>query len=448
MNARADYSALETEQAILGGLLLDNRAWDRVGDLLRPEHFTLALHRVVFAELARQIGGGQPADVVTVSAALGECASMAEIHALASYLPGNASLHRYAGILIDRHRSRELLAASGEVADIAQQHDTPIDERIDTAQAALAKLTPDAPRDEWIGAYEGMLQHTQVLEDRAAGSSTSMPTGLRDLDESLNGGLPPGSLVVVGARPGMGKTSLGLTIGLHMAEQRPVAMLSMEMSHSDIRDRQTAMLGRVSLSSVLRPSKGAGLEWDRVIDGTERAKHLQFYVSDQGGLNINQVRAKARAIKRQRGLSVLIVDYLGLMVGLDPKQNRAYQLEEVSRGLKTLAKELDIAVILLAQLNRDVEKRADQTPMPSDLRDSGAIEQDADVILLIYRPIQAKPDLGDEWKHYAKLRIGKARQGRTGDVNLSYIGEQTRFEDWIGSPPARAGKSTSSGSFE
>lgn len=447
MKARADYSALETEQAILGGLLLDNRAWDRVGDLLRPEHFTLHLHRLVFAELACQIGGGQPADVVTVSAALGERATITEVNALASYVPGNASLHRYAGILIDRHLSRELLAASGEVADIAQQHDLAINERIDAAQAVLAKLTPDAPGDEWIGAYEGMVQHTQVLEDRAAGSITTMPTGLCDLDECLNGGLPRDSLVVIGARPGMGKTSLGLTIGLHMAQQRPVAMLSMEMSHSDIRDRQTAMLGRVSLSSVLRPSKGAGLEWDRVIDGTERAKKLQFYVSDQGGLNINQVRAKARAIKRQHGLSVLVVDYLGLMVGLDPKQNRAYQLEEVSRGLKTLAKELGISVVVLAQLNRDVEKRADQTPMPSDLRDSGAIEQDADVILLIYRPIQAKPDLGNEWKHYAKLRIGKARQGRTGDVNLSYIGEQTRFEDWTG-PPPRASKGGPSGGFE
>ena len=153
------------------------------------------------------------------------------------------------------------------------------------------------------------------------------------------------------------------------------------------------MLGRVPLSSVIRPTKGDGLAWDRVIDGAERAKLLNFRVSDQGGLNINQVRAKARNLKRLHGLNVLIVDYIGLMSGLDAKQPRAYQLEEISRGLKTLAKELDIAVVCLAQVNRKVEERADATPALSDLRDSGAIEQDADVVMFVHRPIQSKPCL-------------------------------------------------------
>lgn len=437
-NARiATVAAIEAEGAVLGGLLLDNSGWDHVGDLLQAEHFTSSLHRLVFVEIARQMGAGLPADVVTVSTALGERTSIAEIHALAQYLPGAASMSRYASLLIDRHRSRALLVASGEIADLAQRHDIPISERVECAQNQLSKLTVGAPRDEWIGAYEGMLQHTRVLEDRAKGLVTAISTGLPDMDEALNGGLSPGGLTILAARPGMGKTALAITIAHHVGSEHPVAMLSMEMSHSDIRDRQVAMLGRVSLSSVLRPTKGPGLAWDRVIEGTERAKALKFYVSDQGGLNINQVRSKARNIKRMHGLSVLIIDYLGLMAGLDPKQPRAYQLEEVSRGLKTLAKELNIAILCLAQLNRDAEKRVDQTPVPSDLRDSGAIEQDADVILFIYRPIQAKPDLGDEWRHYAKLRIGKARQGRCGDVNLSYIGDQVRFDSWVGPAPKR-----------
>jgi len=224
-------------------------------------------------------------------------------------------------------------------------------------------------------------------------------------------------------------------VGLHMAQDYSVGMLSMEMPHRELRDRMTAMLGRVPLSTVIRPTKGDGLEWGRVLEGTDTAKRLNFRVSDQGGLNINQVRAKARNLKRLHGLNVLIVDYIGLMSGLDAKQPRAYQLEEISRGLKTLAKELDIAVVCLAQVNRKVEERADATPALSDLRDSGAIEQDADVVMFVHRPIQSKPDLGDEWTHYAKLSVAKNRQGRCGYLSLFYHGDQTRFDNWGGESP-------------
>jgi replicative DNA helicase len=235
----------------------------------------------------------------------------------------------------------------------------------------------------------------------------------------------------------MGKTALGLTIGVHMAAQYGVGLLSMEMSHGEVNDRLTAMLGSVSLSSVKRPNKGDGLKWDRVLEGVDRAKTLNLHTSDQGGLNINQVRSKARNLKRLHGLDVLVVDYIGLMSGLDARANRNTQLEEISRGLKTLAKELGICVLCLAQLNRKSEERPDQMPMMSDLRDSGAIEQDADVIVFIKRPIMANPELGDEWNHYAKLSVAKNRQGRCGYLNLSYIGEQTKFSGWAGEPPRK-----------
>jgi len=165
---------------------------------------------------------------------------------------------------------------------------------------------------------------------------------------------------------------------------------------------------------------------------------LNFYVTDQGGLNINQVRSKARAVKRLHGLNVLIVDYIGLMNGLDSKQQRAYQLEEISRGLKTLAKELDMTVLCLAQVNRKVEERTDATPQLSDLRDSGAIEQDADVVMFVHRPIQAKPDLGGDWTNYAKCSIAKNRNGKCGVINLFYIGEQTKFAGWSGPAPMKS----------
>lgn len=433
--------SLEAEASVIGALLLDNASWDRLGDQLKTEHFTDETHRMVFAEIARQLGAGKSCDVVTVAMALGDRCSMGQIHQLAVYVPSSANLRRHAELVIERHKSRQLRAVSTELLELSQDHNTSITDRVDRAQSQLAKLIEDAPRDEWIGAYEGMVQHTSVLESRADGKIRAMPTGLDDLDEYLEGGLRPAELVIVGARPSMGKTALGMTIGVHMAAQYSVGLLSMEMSHSEVNDRLTAMLGRVSLSSVKRPTKGDGLAWDRVMEGVDKAKEIHFHVCDQGGLTINQVRAKARNLKRVHGLDVLVVDYIGLMTGLDARANRNTQLEEISRGLKNLAKELSIAVLCLAQLNRKSEERPDQMPMMSDLRDSGAIEQDADVILFIKRPIMSNPDLGDDWQSYAKLRIAKNRQGRCGDLSLSYIGNQTQFGCWSGPPPSKQSES-------
>ena len=428
-------ASLEAEASVLSALLLDNTAFDRVSDRLRAEHFTSDMYRDVYTEISRQLSSGKACDVVTVFQAMGGKVELSELNDIAQYVPSTANLGRYADILIERHQSRRLAAVSAEIYELAHDSHRGIAERVEAAQGQLGKLLDDAPRDEWIGAYEGMMHHAAVLEDRAEGRIHSWATGLADLDEYLEGGLRPGGLYIVGARPSMGKTALGMTLGLHMAADYSVGMLSMEMPHRELRDRMTAMLGRVPLSSVIRPTKGDGLAWDRVIDGTERAKLLNFRVSDQGGLNINQVRAKARNLKRLHGLNVLIVDYIGLMNGLDSKQPRAYQLEEISRGLKTLAKELDIAVVCLAQVNRKVEERIDATPALSDLRDSGAIEQDADVVMFVHRPIQSKPDLGDEWTHYAKLSVAKNRQGRCGYLSLFYQGDQTRFDNWGGEAP-------------
>lgn len=433
MSAMAAHDA---EAAILGGLLLDPGAFERVGDTLQASDFADEMHREVYAEIQRQALAGKVVDVVTVGLALRDRVDMQAINALAQYVPSAANVRRYAELVRERALSRKLMGVGSQIQVLAMDHEQPIDARVDQAQAELMKLVADSPRDEWFGAAEGMALHSDVLAARAEGVSKAMPTGLLDLDEMLDGGLNPGQLVIVGARPSMGKTALAMTIGLHMASDFSVAMLSMEMPHVELRDRMTAMLGRVSLGSVKRPNKGGGLDWSRVVDGIERAKHLNFWVSDHGGLNINQVRSKARGIKRKHGLNVLIVDYIGLMAGLDPKAPRAYQLEEISRGLKTLAKELDIAVVCLAQVNRKVEERADQMPGLSDLRDSGAIEQDADIVIFVHRPIQARPDMGQEFEHYARVTVSKNRNGRCGLVSLFYQGDQTRFGAWQGEAPA------------
>ena len=367
-------ASLDAEQAVIGALLLDNDAFDRIGTL-KPEHFYDATNRHVFSEIQRQLVGGKSCDVITVGVALSGFIELHELNAMAQFVPSSAAVARYAAVVIDRAKGRALLEVGADITELAQDHSRSIEDRVEMAQGQLVKLIDDAPRDEWVSAADGMTLHTSVLEDRASGKSNTMPTCLADLDEYLEGGLRPGELVIVGARPSQGKTALAMTIGVNMARDYSVAMLSMEMPHSELRDRLTAMLGRVSLSSVKRPSRGGGLEWGRVVEGIEQAKELSFYVSDQGGLNINQVRSKARNIRRLHGLNVLIVDYIGLMAGLDSRQQRAYQLEEISRGLKTLAKELGIAVLCLAQVNRKVEERVDQNPSLSDLRDSGAIDR-------------------------------------------------------------------------
>jgi replicative DNA helicase len=423
----------EAESGILGALLLDNNALDRVSDRLKPEHFFNALNREVYAEVCAQVLAGKQADVITVFQAMGGRIGLDDLNALAQFVPSAANIRRYADTVIERAKSRGLMSVSAEITELAQDHARSIEDRVEAAQGQLSKLIDDAPRDDWVSAHEGAIQHIDTLEDRAEGKMAAWSTGLPDLDEILEGGMRPGELVVVGARPSMGKTALAMTIGLNMAADYTVGMLSMEMPHSELRDRQTAILGKISLSTVKRPSKG--LQWDSVVDGVEKAKNLNWYASDQGGLNINQVRSKARNLKRLHGLNMLIIDYIGLMSGLDGKQQRAYQLEEISRGLKNLAKELGIAVLCLAQVNRKVEDRAEHAPVLSDLRDSGAIEQDADVVMFVHRPIQQKPDLPDDFKNYAKVTIAKNRQGRCGVVNMAYIGDQTRFGSWSGAAP-------------
>ena len=426
---------VEAENGLIGGLLLDNRSFDRISDRIKPEHFFTTLNRDIFTEMSRQILAGKSCDVVTVGMAMAGKVEFSQLNALAQYVPSTANMSRYADLIVERFKSRALLSVSAEVTELAHDHHRTIEDRVEAAQGLLVGLVDEAPRDEWISAYEGMVNHCQILEDRADGKNTAWATGLTDLDDYLEGGFRPGQLVIVGARPSMGKTALAMTIGLSMARDIPVAMLSMEMPHSEVRDRMTAMLGNVSLSHVKRPAKE--FQWDRVMEGVDRAKNLDFHVTDQGGLNINQVRSKARVMKRKNGMKVLIVDYIGLMAGLDPKQQRTYQLEEVSRGLKTLAKELDMAVMCLAQVNRKFEDRgADAMPMLSDLKDCGAIEQDADVVIFIHRPIQAKPELGDEWKYYAKASVAKNRNGRCGLINLSYQGDQTKFNGWTGQAPS------------
>ena len=423
------------EAAALSILINFPAAFDDVSDRLRPEHFAVDAHRVIYAELCRQMAAGNGCDVMSIVDALNGVLEVSDVLQVASCNNHSArGISRHVQTLVDTFKARQLHGLSYKMAELAYETG-PVQERIDRAQAELAKLDDVEQSDDWVDAHTAAIKHLDLLEQRQDGKLKGMPTGLQDFDELLDGGLSRGNLVVIGARPAMGKTALAMTIGLSMAQAQSVGFLSMEMPHSDVRDRQAAILSRASIGMIKRPQKG--LEYDRIVDGVERAKTLRWFVSDKSGLNIMQVRSRARALKRRHGLDILAVDYIGLMSGMDSKQPRAYQIEEISRGLKGLAKDLDITVICLAQVNRGGVERVGQVPGLQDLRDSGAIEQDADVVAFIHRPIEAQPELGENFRNYALLRVAKNRQGRTGDVNLFYHGQFTSFESWAGPPPQK-----------
>ncbi len=421
------------EQAILSILIGYEFALDDID--IKPEHFSSDYLRAIFAELLIQIADGKGTSIFTLHEKLSDVVTIAELAAIAEcHQHSQRPLKRLCAQVVDRYQSRQLHALAGRLGTLAFE-DSPIADRIDKAQAEIAKLVTTQDADEWVDSHTGAMKHLELIDLRESGANRGISTGLYDLDEMLDGGLQRGNLVVIGARPSMGKSAIALSIGLHVAQQYHVGFISMEMSVSDLMDRQTAILGEISISFIKRPSKG--LDYSRLVNAVEAAKHLKFRISDKSGLNILQVRSKARALKRRFGLDVLVVDYIGLMSGTDPRMPRAYQIEEISRGLKSLAKELDIVVICLSQLNRGSVEKAGQIPGLADFRDSGAIEQDADVATVIHREIMANPAAGTEWANYGLMRICKNRQGRCGDVHLHYEGEQTKFRAWHGQPPSK-----------
>ena len=430
----------DAEQAILGALLVNNASLDRVADLT-AEHFFNAEHRAIFDELRAQIAASKPADVITVHEGLtaaGHDVPLSYLSDLWGCIPTAAGIMRHAGIVREFARARALLAAASRASELAYDHSRPIAERIDEVAGELTKMLEETVQREAVGISQSLAEHIDVIERRAAGEEVGIATGLHDLDEMLSGGLQPGDLFIIGARPSHGKTACGLTMAMRIAETKPVGVLSMEMSRSQLNDRATAALGHVPLNKIQRPPTQAEDEhfWGKVCDAIEEARALRLYIDDQGGLNLSQIRAKVRSMRRRFAIEVLVLDYLQLVVGRDPKQPRAYQLAEVTSGLKALAKEMGLAIIALAQVNRNV----DGMPTLPDLKDSGAIEQDADIVMFLHRPFQDEPALGESFRYFARAFVAKARQGRTGLFPLSYIGNETRFASWSGPEPQKPAK--------
>ena len=449
MNDRVDESLLapvvlwspEAEQSILGALMLDNRMWDRVGDMLTEADFFKNEHKVIFSALAAMLNACKPADVLTVHDQLmrsrkADAIGLVDLHALTQYLPSASSVRQYALIVRDFALRRKLMDASSAIHGLACQRGVGFEETLDQATALLTPLFDAGKSDAWLDMDLGMVEFLDGIQRRHDGEEDFLSTGIKALDDRLDGGMRRGEVIVIAGRPGMGKTALAMSIADHICGMsEPVGVLSMEMPKAQLTTRVVSMRSNVPLHKLKRPERMNDYDWSEMTRAVELLRMLPLFIDDQTALNINQLRSKARALKRRRGLRLLVVDYIGLMEGTDRKANRATQLGEVSRGIKALAKELDCTILLLAQLNREVEKRPNMRPIMADLRECGDIEQDADIIAFVHRPAHVKPDLGPEWKHYAEIIIGKQRDGQTGVVDSQYTGDTVKFCDWLGDRP-------------
>ncbi len=437
---RVPPHSIEAESSVLGGLLLDNGAWDRVGDLLVDGDFYRHEHQLVYAAIGALINASKPADVITVFEHLQNqghadaVGGLGYLNSLAQYVPSASNIRRYAEIVRERSILRKLVSASDEIATAAfNPKGKQVDKILDEAEQKIFNIGEEGSRmkqgfQSMDSLVVELLDRVQEMADNP-NDITGVPTGFHDLDR-MTSGLQPGDLVVLAARPSMGKTAFAINIAEHVAlnEGLPVAVFSMEMGASQLAVRIVGSIGRVD-QGHLRTGKLTDEEWPRLTEAIERLRTVSLHIDETPGLTPSELRANSRRLARQCGkLGLIVVDYLQLMSGSSGSDgdNRATELGEISRGLKMLAKELQCPVIALSQLNRGVEQRTDKRPMMSDLRESGAIEQDADIIMFIYRDDYYNKDSKDPG--VAEIIIGKQRNGPTGTVRLAFLKPLTRFE--------------------
>jgi replicative DNA helicase len=436
---RVPPHSIEAESSVLGGLLLDNSAWDRVGDLLIDEDFYRLEHKLIYAAMTALMNANKPADVITVYEQLEmlgkhqEVGGLAYLNGLAQYVPSASNIRRYAEIVRERAILRKLVTASDEIATSAfNPAGRAVDKVLDEAEQKVFAIGEEGSRMKQ--GFQSMDKLVVQLLDRVQEMAdnpndiTGVPTGFYDLDRQTSG-LQAGDLIVLAARPSMGKTAFAINIAEHVAlhEGLPVAVFSMEMGASQLAVRIVGSIGRID-QGRLRTGKLTDEEWPRLTESIEKLRNISLHIDETPGLTPSQLRANARRLARQCGkLGLIVVDYLQLMSGTNSDgDNRATELGEISRGLKMLAKELQCPVIALSQLNRGVEQRTDKRPMMSDLRESGAIEQDADIIMFIYRDDYYNKESKEPG--VAEIIIGKQRNGPTGTVKLAFLKPLTRFE--------------------
>jgi len=434
--------SVEAEQSVLGGLLLENEALDKVADLISPGDFYRHDHRVIYDHISRLIQHNNPADIVTLAEALENTAQLASVGgiaylgALAQNTPSSANIRRYAEIVRERAVMRKLVEVGSKIAESGfSPQGKNAAQLLDEAEAKIFEIAEGGNR-----ASQGFVdiktllplvadRIDQLFQRDNPSDVTGIATGFSDLD-SMTSGLQAGDLVIVAGRPSMGKTAFSLNMAEHVALESglPVAVFSMEMASTQLAMRMIGSVGRLD-QHRMRTGRLEEEDWVRLTTALGRLNDAPIFIDESAALNALEVRARARRLHRQCGrLGLIVVDYLQLMSANGSGENRATEISEISRSLKALAKELEVPVVALSQLNRSLEQRPNKRPVMSDLRESGAIEQDADLILFIYRDEVYNPDSQD--KGTAEIIIGKQRNGPIGTIRLTFLGEHTRFENF------------------
>ncbi|MDQ3206531.1 MAG: replicative DNA helicase [Pseudomonadota bacterium] len=436
---RVPPQSVEAEQAVLGGLMLAPDAYDRVADQLNEQDFYRRDHQLIFRAIRELAEKSKPFDAVTLGEwfeSIGEAeqvAGGAYLIELASTTPSAANIVAYAEIVRDKAVLRQLIeVGTGIVNDGFQPDGRESSEILSAAEQQVFAIAEQGARGrtDFVPVNKALSEAFDVLQTRyaAGGSVTGLPTGYTEFDE-MTAGLQPTDLLILAARPAMGKTTLALNIAEHAAirTKKAVAVFSMEMSASQLALRLISSNGRVN-AQRLRSGQLEDEDWSRVTSAIRMLRDAKIFIDDTPGLSPDVLRAKARRLKREHDLGLVVIDYLQLMAVPGNTENRATEISEISRSLKHLAKELNVPVIALSQLNRSLETRADKRPVMADLRESGAIEQDADVIVFIYRDDYYNKENSPD-KGLAEVIIGKQRNGPTGSIKLKFFGEYTRFDN-------------------
>lgn len=436
------HFAIEVEQDLLGALMAHAGAIERIEADLQPAHFYRAEHQAIYAAIARLANQGRSCDSLAVvdvleqSGQIEQAGGFAAVVALEAESASPANVRRHAEIVIERAMARQLAAAADEIVAIADDA-APVKERIDAAQKRIMALSDTAT----LGGREPQLvgdlmpKYLAVVGERWERKGGGISTGFPDLDRRLGGGLAEGSLVILAGRPAMGKTALALQVAYNVADHGHTALVcSQEMQNTQLIDRAVSFVGRVPLAALLTGEGMTADDHDKYQAALSRISAAPLFLDEQGALKPADVRRKARKVKSKRGLSVLVIDYLQLMVGDKDGENRTREVTQITQDLKALAKELSCCVIALSQLNRQVESRPNKRPIMSDLRESGSIEQDADVILAPYRDEYYNAD--SRYQGLAELLVLKNRQGASGGfVPMSFQGEYTAFGSIFGEWP-------------
>ncbi|HQW63247.1 MAG TPA: replicative DNA helicase [Pseudomonadota bacterium] len=436
---RVPPHSLEAEQAVLGGLMLSGEAWAKIADKLTERDFYRRDHQLMYRAIGELSEKGMPCDAVT----LGEwfdAQGLAEsvggtryVLELANSTPSAANIVAYAEIVREKSVLRQLIDAGMEITgDGFRPEGRSSQELVESAEQKVFQIAEAGSRGRqgFVPMRSAVKEAFRLLQERYESRSpiTGLPTGFNDLDYKT-AGLQAGDLIIIAARPSMGKTALSLNIAEYAAIKtgKAAAVFSMEMSSSQLAFRLISSLGRIN-QQHLRTGELADEEWPRVTSAITMLSEAKIFIDDTPSLSPLELRARARRLKREHDLGLIVVDYLQLMQVPGNKENRATEISEISRSLKALARELGVPVIALSQLNRSLEQRTDKRPVMADLRESGAIEQDADVIVFIYRDEYYNPESNE--KGIAEIIIGKQRNGPTGTVKLTFLGQYTRFENF------------------